>query len=101
MSVNGEDVQILLNNGAYMAARLERDVQIALGQMLNFQVQSNKDNKKKKRAVQIPLGATEIKNDAVSKELANADKELLELENAVIEYSQKTASYKKIQSGLS
>lgn len=45
VSVNGEDVQILLNNGAYMAARLERDVQIALGQMLNFQVQSNKDNK--------------------------------------------------------
>ncbi len=44
-SVNGEDVQILLTNGQYMAARLERDVQVALGQMLNLQVQSNKDNK--------------------------------------------------------
>jgi hypothetical protein len=44
-SVNGEDVQILLTNGQYMSARLERDVQIALGQVLNLQVQSNKDNK--------------------------------------------------------
>lgn len=44
-SVNGEDVQILLTNGQYMSARLERDVQVALGQILNLQVQSNKDNK--------------------------------------------------------
>lgn len=44
-SVNGEDVQIQLANGQYMAAKLERDVQVALGQMLNLQVLSNKDNK--------------------------------------------------------
>jgi hypothetical protein len=44
-SVNGEDVQIQLANGQLMAARLERDVQVALGQLLNLQVQSNKDNK--------------------------------------------------------
>jgi hypothetical protein len=44
-SVNGEEVQILLTNGQYMSARLERDVQVALGQILNLQVQSNKDNK--------------------------------------------------------
>ena len=40
-------------------------------------------------------------NEQSEKELANADNELLELENAVIEYSQKTASYKKIQEALS
>ncbi len=45
VSVNGEDVQILLINGQYMAAKLERDVQVALGQILNLQVKSNKDNK--------------------------------------------------------
>lgn len=45
VSVNGEDVQIQLTNGQYMAAKLERDVQIALGQFLNLQVQSNKDNR--------------------------------------------------------
>ncbi|MDE7267964.1 MAG: flagellar hook-length control protein FliK [Lachnospiraceae bacterium] len=44
-SVNGEDVQIQLANGQYMAAKLERDVQVALGQILNLQVQSNKDNR--------------------------------------------------------
>lgn len=44
-SVNGEDVQIQLANGQYMAAKLERDVQVALGQVLNLQVLSNKDNK--------------------------------------------------------
>lgn len=44
-SVNGEEVQIKLITGQYMTARLERDVQVALGQILNFQVQSNKDNK--------------------------------------------------------
>ena len=44
-SVNGEDVQIQLANGQYMAAKLERDVQVALGQVLNLQVQSNKDNR--------------------------------------------------------
>lgn len=45
VSVNGEDVQIQLTNGEYMTARLERDVQIAIGQLLNLQVQSNKDNR--------------------------------------------------------
>ncbi len=45
VSVNGEDVQIQLANGQYMAARLERDVQLALGQVMNLQVQSNKDNR--------------------------------------------------------
>ena len=44
-SVNGEDVQIRVANGQYMAAKLERDVQVALGQVLNLQVLSNKDNK--------------------------------------------------------
>lgn len=44
-SVNGEDVQIQLANGQYMAAKLARDVQVALGQIMNLQVQSNKDNR--------------------------------------------------------
>lgn len=44
-SVNGEDVQIQLVNGQYMTAKLERDVQVALGQVLNLQVLSNKDNR--------------------------------------------------------
>ncbi len=44
-SVNGEDVQIQLSNGQYMAAKLERDVQVALGQVMTLQVQSNKDNR--------------------------------------------------------
>lgn len=43
-SVNGEDVQIQLANGQYMAAKLARDVQVALGQVMKLQVQSNKDN---------------------------------------------------------
>lgn len=45
VSVNGEDVQIQLDSGQYMAAKLERDVQLALGQVMTLQVQSNKDNK--------------------------------------------------------
>lgn len=45
VSVNGEDVQIQLTNGDYMAAKLERDVQVAIGQLMNLQVQSNKDNR--------------------------------------------------------
>lgn len=45
ISVNGEDVQIQLANGQYMAAKLERDVQLAIGQVMNLQVQSNKDNR--------------------------------------------------------
>ncbi len=45
VSVNGEDVQIRLTNGDYMAAKLERDVQVAIGQFMNLQVQSNKDNR--------------------------------------------------------
>lgn len=45
VSVNGEDVQIQLTNGEYMAAKLERDVQVAIGQFMNLQVQSNKDNR--------------------------------------------------------
>lgn len=45
MSVNGQDVQLQLANGMYMAARLEGDVQLALGQLLNFQVQSNQNSK--------------------------------------------------------
>ena len=44
-SVNGEDVQIQLANGQYMVAKLARDVQVALGQVMNLQVQSNKDNR--------------------------------------------------------
>ena len=45
VSVNGEDVSIQLTNGQYMAAKLERDVQVAIGQLMNLQVQSNKDNR--------------------------------------------------------
>lgn len=45
MSINGQDVQLQLANGMYMAARLEGDVQLALGQLLNFQVQSNQNSK--------------------------------------------------------
>lgn len=45
VSVNGEDVQIQLDSGQYMAAKLERDVQLALGQVMTLQVQSNKENK--------------------------------------------------------
>lgn len=45
MSVNGQEVQLQLANGLYMAARLEGEVQLALGQLLSFQVQSNQDSK--------------------------------------------------------
>lgn len=45
VSVNGEDVQLQLTNGQYMLAKLERDVQVAIGQILNLQVQSNRDNR--------------------------------------------------------
>ena len=45
MSVNGQDVQLQLVNGLYMAARLEGEVQLAIGQLLNFQVQSNQNSK--------------------------------------------------------
>lgn len=45
MSVNGQEVQLQLANGLYMAARLEGEVQLALGQLLNFQVQSNQNSK--------------------------------------------------------
>ncbi len=43
-SVNGEDVQIQLANGQFMLAKLARDVQVAIGQTMTLQVQSNKDN---------------------------------------------------------
>ena len=45
VSVNGQDVQLQLVSGMYMAARLEGEVQLALGQLLNFQVQSNQNSK--------------------------------------------------------
>lgn len=45
MSVNGQEVQLQLANGMYMVARLEGEVQLALGQLLNFQVQSNQNSK--------------------------------------------------------
>ncbi len=45
MSVNGQEVQLQLANCMYMAARLEGEVQLALGQLLNFQVQSNQNSK--------------------------------------------------------
>lgn len=44
-SVNGQNVQLKLAEGQYMVARLEGDVQLALGQILHFQVQSNQDSK--------------------------------------------------------
>lgn len=45
MSVNGQDVQLQLANGQYMAAKLEAQMQLALGQILNFEVQSNQNNR--------------------------------------------------------
>lgn len=45
MSVNGQEVQLQLTNGQYMVARLEGEIQLALGQLLNFQVQSNQNSK--------------------------------------------------------
>lgn len=45
MSVNGQEVQLQLANGQYMVARLEGEIQLALGQLLNFQVQSNQNSK--------------------------------------------------------
>lgn len=44
-AVSGEEVQLYLGNGQYMQARLEHDVQLALGQILNFQVQLNTGDK--------------------------------------------------------
>ncbi len=44
-AVSGEEVQLYLGSGQYMQARLEHDVQLALGQILNFQVQSNTGDK--------------------------------------------------------
>ena len=45
MSVNGQDVQLQLANGQYLAAKLETQMQLALGQILNFEVQSNQSNR--------------------------------------------------------
>lgn len=41
IAVAGEEVQLALLNGQYLTARLEGQVQMAIGQLLNFQVQSN------------------------------------------------------------
>lgn len=45
ISVGGEEVQLALLNGQYLTARLEGQVQLAIGQLLNFQVQSNDSSK--------------------------------------------------------
>lgn len=45
IAVNGEEVQLFLAKNQYLTARLEGQVQLALGQNLLFQVQSNKDAK--------------------------------------------------------
>lgn len=45
ISVAGEEVQLALMNGQYLMARLEGQVQLAIGQLLNFQVQSNDGTK--------------------------------------------------------
>lgn len=45
IAVNGEEVQLLLDQNQYLTARLEGQIQLALGQNLLFQVQSNKDAK--------------------------------------------------------
>ena len=45
MSVGGEEVQLKLVNGQLLAARLEGNIQLAIGQILGFQVQSNEDAK--------------------------------------------------------
>lgn len=45
ISVNGQEVHLQLANEQYMVARLEGEVQLALGQLLNFQVQSNQNSK--------------------------------------------------------
>lgn len=44
-SVNGQEIQIQLSNGQYMTAKLEAQMQLALGQILNFEVQSNENNR--------------------------------------------------------
>lgn len=43
MSVNGQEVQLQLLNGQYLTAKLEAQMQLALGQILHFQVQSNQN----------------------------------------------------------
>lgn len=44
-SVNGQEIQLQLSNGQYMTAKLEAQMQLALGQILNFEVQSNENNR--------------------------------------------------------
>ena len=44
-SVNGQEIQLQLSNGQYMTAKLESQMQLALGQILNFEVQSNENNR--------------------------------------------------------
>lgn len=45
VAVQGEEVQLKLANSQYLTARLEGQIQLALGQSLYFQVQSNKDSR--------------------------------------------------------
>lgn len=44
-SVGGDEVVLKLANGQFLSARLEGDVQLAIGQLLAFQVQSNQNSK--------------------------------------------------------
>lgn len=44
-SVGGDEVVLKLANGQFLSARLEGDVQLAIGQLLAFQVQSNQNAK--------------------------------------------------------
>lgn len=84
------------SNLAYMKKRLEQDKEVYNAhkgtQSALMQGQGAKPNS---------ISLARKKNEEVSLQLANADNELNELENAVIEYSKKTASYKRIQEGLS
>lgn len=43
--LNGQEIQLQLSNGQYMTAKLEAQMQLALGQILNFEVQSNENNR--------------------------------------------------------
>lgn len=43
MAVSGQEVQLALTNGQVMTAKLEAQIQLALGQLLNFEVQSNEN----------------------------------------------------------
>ncbi|MEF2913353.1 MAG: hypothetical protein U0O25_03390 [Succinivibrio sp.] len=91
-----DKIKEMESNLAYMQKRLAQDKEI-----YNAHKGTQSALMEGKGAKPNSISLAKKKNSEITKELANADNELLELENAVIEYSQKTASYKKIQEALS